>query len=119
MRLSHVVNSVSTCEADTYGPAMLKEHFANGMAFPYFDAMRTAIVQEQLIEAWAPNLVGMRILLVGFAKVPAPGRFFLAPDHGGPPFRQESRPFNGWQNTKLLQHRDAGREQRLADVVTR
>ncbi len=56
------------------------------MAFPYLYTMRPAIVQEQLVEVGTPDLVRMRVALIGLAKIPALGRLVRAPDHGGAPF---------------------------------
>src|SRR5215510_16441435 len=66
--------------------AVFEEYIHDLMAFPDLHTMRSAIVQEQLVELRTPDLVRVRIALIGLTEIPAPGRLIRAPDHGGAPF---------------------------------
>ena len=84
-----------------------------------FDAMAPAVVQQDLVELGTPHLVRVGILAAGFPEIPAPRLRVLAPNHGGSPLGQEPGAFNGGKRAQLLQHGDAGRQERFADVVAR
>src|SRR5215472_881851 len=66
--------------------ASVKEHVHHLMALPDVHPVRPTVIQEQLVEEGAPDLVRVGILLIRLTEIPAPGRLLRAPDHGGTPF---------------------------------
>src|SRR5262245_45590745 len=56
------------------------------MALPDIHAVRPTVLQKQLVEEGAPDLVRMRVCLIRFTEIPAPGCLIRTPDHSGAPF---------------------------------
>src|SRR5262249_55751274 len=101
------------------GAAVFKEHVHDLMAFADLHTMCSAIVQEQLVELWTPDLVRVRIALIGLTEIPAPGRLVHAPDHGGAPFPQKSCFLYGRQDSEFFQDGNTGGQEGFPDMVTR
>src|SRR5262249_31490070 len=100
-------NTVGSVTRPT-GLAVFEEHIHDLMAFPDLDTMRSAIVQKQLIELGAPDLVRVRIALIGLTEIPTPGRLVRTPDHGGAPFLQKSCFLHSRQDPQLFQDGNTG-----------
>ena len=78
-------------------------------AFLDIHADRTGVVEQELVEGRAPDLVRVRMGAVGLAEVPAPGFAIGAPDHGGAKLLYEACPLDGRKDTELVEMgREAG-----------
>ena len=96
---------------------MLEQYLNDLVPFAYVDPVGPAILQQQLVEPRAQDLVRMWVPVVDLPEIPAPGRLVAAPDHCGAPLTEEPCLLNGRQHSKLFQYWNAGRQQRFAYVV--
>ena len=102
--------SVLRLVADTGRSAAIENDLHHTVPLPHVNSGRPAVVQEELVELRAPNLVGVGIPLVCLSEIPAPGCPVLPPDHGGSPLGQKAGLLNGRHHAQLFQDGDAGRK---------
>ena len=87
--------------------------------FAHVDAVFGRVVEQDVIELGADDLERGRALAGIVGEVPAPGLRVLAPDEGRAVLDDEASRLDRRHHADLLEHGNAGRQQRLADVFSR
>ena len=94
----------------------IEDDIRHGHALFHHGTALLAVLQENLVEARAPDLVGVGIAAVGFAEVPAPRFRALAPAHGGTPLLGEPLGGHRRQDADFLKDGERRWQQGLANV---
>ena len=94
-------------------------HCPDRLALVHAHAARRAVLEQDLVEAGPPHLVGVGEAPVRLREVPAPRRPVPAPGHRGAGLAHETLRLDGRQHADVFEHRERGGEQRFAHVGAR
>ena len=88
----------------------------HGHALVHIRASRPAVIEKNLVETSAPDLIGVGKAPVGLAETPTPWLAVAAPAHGGAGLLHEALGGHRRQHAGLFEDGQRGRQQRFAHV---
>ena len=106
-------------EADRGRPLALELDIKHLMAFAHVDTVGARVVEQNLVELRAHHLERGGALLGVVGEVPAPRIGVFAPDQRRAALGDEAGRLDRRHRAELFEHRNAGGQQRLADMLTR
>ena len=109
--------AVSVGDADVHRVLAAKLDVEDAMLLADINPGCGRVLEEDLVEPWAPDLVGVGMRLVRLAEMPAPAFVPGAPDHGGAVLLGEAFRSDSVEDAEFFKDGEGGGEKRFADVI--